>query len=101
MMLFLMKKFSTLAYMPQPYAEAIAMRPDVSYIPCATSLREKTGDILMFTQFEEGGLLSETSDDAEIGDKSDDDSIMPPLISKEETDAMDSGNESDDIPMST
>ena len=37
----------------------------------------------MFTQFEEGGLLSETRDDAESSDKSDVNSIMPPLIGKE------------------
>ena len=42
-----------------------------------------TGNLITFAQFEEGGLLSETRDDAEIGDKSDDDSIMSPLISKE------------------
>ena len=40
-------------------------------------------------------LLSETRDDAEIGNESDDDSIMPPLISEEEIDVMDSGDDSD------
>ena len=44
----------------------------------------------MFAQFEEGNLLSETSDDAESSDKSDDASIMPPLQSEEEMYAMDS-----------
>ena len=73
---------STLAYTSQPYAEAVDMRPVVLYIPCATSSKEKTGDIIMFVQFEEGDLLSETCNDTESGDKSDDDSIMPPLISK-------------------
>ena len=34
--------------------------PDVSYTPYAVSPREKTGDIITFTQFEEGNLLSET-----------------------------------------
>ena len=48
-----------------------------------------------------GGLLSETRDDAEIGDESDDNSIIPPLVSKEEIDLMDSGDESEDEPMST
>ena len=38
---------------------------------------------------------------AENGDKSDDNSIIPPLLSKEEMDVMDSGDESDDKPMST
>ena len=34
------------------------------------------------------------------GDKFDDDSIMPPLISEEEMDAIDSGDKSDDETMS-
>ena len=37
----------------------------------------------------------------ESGDKSNDDSTMPPIISEEEMDAMDSGYESEDEPMST
>ena len=36
----------------------------------------------------------------ETSEESDDDSIMPPLISEEEIDAMDYGDESDDDPMS-
>ena len=71
---------SKLAYMSQPYAEAMAMRLDVSYIFCATSSREKTGDIIMFTQFEEGNILTKTRNDAEIGDKSDDNSIISPRL---------------------
>ena len=55
----------------------------------------------MFAQFEQGNLLSETRDNAESGNKSDEDSIMPTLMSKEEMDVMDSGYESDDEPMST
>ena len=51
---------STLEYTSQPYAEAMAMHPAVSYTFYATSSREKTGDIITFVQFEEGGLLSET-----------------------------------------
>ena len=62
-MLFLMKVF-TLAYKLQPYAEAMTMRPDVSYIPCAEHLRVKTSNIIRFAQFEEGNLLSETFDNA-------------------------------------
>ena len=45
----------------------------------------------MFAQFEEENLLSETRDDAESGQKSDENSVMPLLISEEEMDAMDSG----------
>ena len=47
----------------------------------------------MFAQFEESNLLSETCDNAESGDKSDGNSIMKPLIIKEEIYAMSSGNE--------
>ena len=79
----------------------MAMPKYVIYTPCATSPREKTGDIITFAQFEEENLLSETSNNAKIGDKSYDDSIMPPLLSEEEIDAMDSSNESDDESMST
>ena len=45
--------------------------------------------------------VSETCDDVESGDESNDNSIMPPLISKEEIDAIDSGGESEDEHMST
>ena len=44
--------------MSQPYAEAMGVQTDVSYIPYATSSKGKTGNIITFTQFEEGGLLS-------------------------------------------
>ena len=33
------------------------MIPEVSYIPYATSSHEQTGDIIIFTQFEEGCLV--------------------------------------------
>ena len=71
------------------------MRPDVSYTPYATSSGEQTGNIIMFTHFEEGGLLSETGDNTESGNESDYNSTMPPLISEEEMDAMSSGDEFD------
>ena len=83
---------STLAYISQTYSEAMAMRPTVKYTPCAKSSREQTGNITTLTQFEEGNILTKTCNDAESGN---DDSIMPPLLSEEDTDAMDSGNESD------
>ena len=75
--------FITLAYTSQPYAEAMAMRKGVSYTPYTTSSREQTGNIITFTKFEEGGLLSETCDNAEISNKSDGNSTMLPLISEE------------------
>ena len=83
-MLFLMKKSSTLAYMSQPYLEAMAMRPSVTYTPQYTSSKEQTGDIITFAHFEEGDLLSETCEDSESddesGDESDEDSIIPPPL---------------------
>ena len=79
----------------------MAMRPSVKYTPYATSSKEQTGDIIMFSQFEEGGLLFETRNDVESGDKSYGDSIMPTLLSEEDMDAKDSVDESYDEPMST
>ena len=58
------------------------MHPPVTYTPYATSLTEQTDDIIMFAQFEEGGLFSETRNDAESDEKSDDYSIMLALLSK-------------------
>ena len=55
----------------------------------------------MFAQFEEGDLLSESCNDMKIGNKSDEDSALLPLISEAEIDAMSSGNTSDAEPMST
>ena len=67
---------SALSYTSQPYSEAMAMRPEVMYTPNATSLREQTGDVITFTQFEEGNILNETRNDAESDDESDNESIM-------------------------
>ena len=49
----------------------------------------------MFTHFEEGGLLSETRDYAEIGNKYYDDSNISLLLSEEVMDVMSPVNESD------
>ena len=57
--------YSALAYKPQTYAEAMAMRTAMSYIPYATSPKEQTGHIITFAHFEEGGLLSKTRNDME------------------------------------
>ena len=67
---------SALAYRSRPYSAAVAMRLSVTYTPCATYSREKTGDIITFAQFEEGGLLSKTCEDAEINDNSGDKSDL-------------------------
>ena len=79
----------------------MALRPDISYIPCDTSPRGKTGDKITFAQFEEGDLSSETRDDTASGNKSSDDSTLAPLIIEEGMGMMSSGNESDDEPMYT
>ena len=57
--------------------------------------------MITFTQFEQENSLSETRDNAESGNKYDDNSIVPPLISEEEINVIDSGNESDDENTST
>ena len=52
---------SAFAYTSQSYAEAMAMRPAVSYIPYAAYSREQTVNIITFAHFDEGGLLSALS----------------------------------------
>ena len=48
---------SALEYTLGPYSEALAMRPEVWYIPYATSSHEKAGNIRTFAQSEEGILV--------------------------------------------
>ena len=74
------------------------MCPAVKYTLCATSLRGETGNIIMFAQFEEVNILTKTRNNAE---SCDDDSIMPPLLSKWDMDAMTYGDESDHDLIST
>ena len=50
------------------------------------------------TQFEEGNIWNKTRNNEESGDKSDNESIM---ISKQDMDAMNSGDESDHYLIST
>ena len=65
------KSFSSaLSYTSRPYSEAMAMHLEVIYTPYATSSREQTGDVITFTQFEEGNILTKTHNDAETGDES-------------------------------
>ena len=47
------------------------MRTTVTYTPYATSSKEQTGDVITFAQFEEGNLITETSNDTESNDESD------------------------------
>ena len=53
-----------LAYTSQTNSEAMVMRMAVTYTPCATSSREKTGYIIMLTQFEEENILTKTWNNA-------------------------------------
>ena len=55
---------SALTYTSQPYSEAMSMRLSVTYTPYATSSKEQTGDVITFTQFEEGNILTKTHNDA-------------------------------------
>ena len=74
------------------------MRPEVTYTPYATSPKEKTGDVITFAQFEEENIWTETCNDAESGDKSDNESIM---MSEQDMDNLDSSDESDHDLIST
>ena len=89
---------STLAYTSQPYSEAMVMRLAVMYTPYGTSSREKTGDVITFAQFEEGNILTKTRNDVEIGDESDNESIM---MSEQDMENLDSSDESDHDLIST
>ena len=92
-MLCLTKQFSSaLSYTSRPYLEAMAMRPAVTYTPYASSLREQTGDLITFTQFEEGIVLTEARKDAESGEESDNKSIM---MNKQDMEDIDSNEKSD------
>ena len=62
-------------------ARDTAKRPALMYIPCATSPREKIGNIITFTQFEEGNIRTKTCNEAENGDKSNEYPIIPQLLS--------------------
>ena len=70
----------------------MVMRPAVTYTPYSTYSRKQTGDIINFAQFEEGVVLTKTGNDEESGDESDNKSIM---MSEQDMDAINSGDESD------
>ena len=89
---------SALTYTSRPYSEAMVMRPEATYTPYATSPKEQTGNVITFTQFEEGNVLTETRNNAESGDESDNESIM---MSEQDMDAINSGDESDHDIIST
>ena len=76
----------------------MAMRPAVTYTLYSTSLKDQTGDVITFTQFEEKNILIETCKDAESGDKSDNESNM---LSEQDMENINSGDESDHDLIST
>ena len=76
----------------------MAMRPVVPYTPYVTSLKEKTGDVITFAQFEEGDILTETCNDAESSDESNNESIM---MSEQYMENINSSDESDHDHIST
>ena len=93
------KSFSSaLSYTSKIYSEEMAMRLAVTYTPYATSLKEQTGNVITFAQFEEGNILTETRKDAESGDKSDSESIM---INEQDMENMNFGDEPDHDLIST
>ena len=61
---------SALSYTSQPYAEAMEMRPVVTYTPYTTSSKEQTGNVITFAQFEEENLISETRNNTKSDEKS-------------------------------
>ena len=76
----------------------MAMHPTVTYTPYATSSKEQTGDVVAFTQFEEGNLLIETRNDTESGDKPDSKSIK---MSEQDIENIDEKEKFDDDLIST
>ena len=68
------------------------MRSEVMYTPYAMSSKEQTGDVITFTLFEEGKIWTKTRNDAEIGDESNNKSIM---MSEQDMGDINSGDESD------
>ena len=93
------KSFSSaLSYTSRPYSEAMVMRTAVTYTPYATSSREQTGDVITFTQFEEGNILTDTRKDTKSGDKSDNESI---IMSEQDMENIASNEQSDHDLIST
>ena len=48
---------SELAYTSSPYSDSLTIWPSLSYIPYTTLSHGQTGDIVIFSLFEEGGLV--------------------------------------------
>ena len=76
----------------------MAMRPEVKYTPYATYSKEQTRVVITFAHFEEGNILTKTRNNAESGDKSNNEWTM---MSKQDMDAINAGDESDNDLIST
>ena len=93
------KSFSSaLSYTSRPYSEVMVMCPSVTYTLYATSSKEQTGDVITFTHFEGGNILTETRNDAEICDESDNESI---IMSEQDMGNLNSDDTSDHDIIST
>ena len=74
------------------------MRLAVTYTPYDTTSKEQTDNAITSAQFEEGNILTKTHNDSESGDESNNESIM---MSKQDMDAINYGDESDHDLIST
>ena len=74
------------------------MRLAVTYTRYATSLKEKTGEIIKFAQFKEGNILTETRNDAERCDEYNSESLM---MNKKDMNNIDSNEQSNHDLIST
>ena len=70
----------------------MVMRPEVTYTLYATSLKEQTGNLIAFAQFEEGNIITETRNDAESGNESKSKSIT---INEQDMENLDSNKQPD------
>ena len=68
------------------------MCPAVTYTPYVTSLKEKTVNVIMVAQFEEGNILTEASNGTERVDKYDSESLM---MNEQDMEDLDSNEKSD------
>ena len=76
----------------------MVLRPAVTYTSYDASLKEQTCNVITFAQFEGGNILTKTCNNVESGEKSDNKSIM---MSKQDMDAINSGDESNHDLIST
>ena len=79
----------------------MSMCPSMTYTSCAISSKGTNWGYTNVRTVWRGGFIIWNRNDAEIGDKYDDNSIMPPVLREKEIDATDSGDESIYYPMST